>query len=144
MDTPGGIQDVIIINESGLYTLILSSKLPGARAFKHWVTSEVLPTMRQLGFNNSLQILQNEVYKLRELNSTLFTANQYASSKALTDTVNKVDDERIIYNFITNSNISISDKIWALNFDPSTINPYVDYKEAINTFIHQNIENEGV
>lgn len=36
-----GIQDTIVINESGLYSLILSSKLPSAKEFKHWVTSEV-------------------------------------------------------------------------------------------------------
>ena len=49
MDTPGGNQEVVIINESGLYSLILSSKLPKARAFKRWVTSEVLPTLRKTG-----------------------------------------------------------------------------------------------
>lgn len=38
-----------IINESGLYTLIFSSKLPKACEFKHWVTSEVLPTLRKTG-----------------------------------------------------------------------------------------------
>lgn len=40
---------MIIINESGLYSLILSSKLPTARRFKRWVTSEVLPQIRQTG-----------------------------------------------------------------------------------------------
>ena len=49
MTTPGGIQYVITINESGLYSLILSSKLPTARKFKRWVTSEVLPSIRQTG-----------------------------------------------------------------------------------------------
>ncbi len=43
MSTPGGRQNVIIINESGLYSLILKSKLASARQFKHWVTSEILP-----------------------------------------------------------------------------------------------------
>ena len=38
-----------LINESGLYSLILSSKLPTARKFKHWVTSEILPTIRKTG-----------------------------------------------------------------------------------------------
>lgn len=41
--------DKIIINESGLYSLILGSKLPQAQAFKHWVTSEVLPQIRRTG-----------------------------------------------------------------------------------------------
>ena len=45
----GGTQKMTIINESGLYSLILSSKLPQAKAFKHWVTSEVLPQIRRTG-----------------------------------------------------------------------------------------------
>ena len=45
----GQIRSVIIINESGLYSLILSSKLPQAKAFKRWVTSEVLPQIRMTG-----------------------------------------------------------------------------------------------
>ena len=48
-DTLGGIQQMTIINESGLYSLILGSKLPSAKRFKHWVTSEVLPAIRQNG-----------------------------------------------------------------------------------------------
>ena len=47
--TPGGKQQAIFINESGLYSLILSSKLESARRFKHWVTSEVLPSIRKQG-----------------------------------------------------------------------------------------------
>ncbi|MDO4197178.1 MAG: phage antirepressor KilAC domain-containing protein, partial [Prevotellaceae bacterium] len=45
----GQMRDMLIINESGLYALILSSKLPKAREFKHWVTSVVLPQIRQTG-----------------------------------------------------------------------------------------------
>lgn len=48
-DTPGGVQDVTTINESGLYSLVLSSKLPSAKRFKRWVTSEVLPALRRQG-----------------------------------------------------------------------------------------------
>ena len=45
----GQARSVVIINESGLYALVLSSKLPQAREFKRWVTSEVLPQIRQTG-----------------------------------------------------------------------------------------------
>ena len=45
----GQVRSVIIINESGLYALILSSKLPQAKAFKRWVTAEVLPQIRKTG-----------------------------------------------------------------------------------------------
>lgn len=48
-DAIGRQQDTILINESGLYSLILSSKLPKARQFKRWVTSEVLPAIRKHG-----------------------------------------------------------------------------------------------
>lgn len=47
--TPGGMQKLPIINESGLYSLVLSSKLPKAKQFRRWVTSEVLPSIRQHG-----------------------------------------------------------------------------------------------
>lgn len=47
--TPGGEQEVLVINESGLYSLVLSSKKPEAKAFKKWITSEVLPSIRKTG-----------------------------------------------------------------------------------------------
>lgn len=49
MDTPGGKQPIVIVNESGVYSLIFGSKLEGAVRFKRWVTSEVLPTLRKTG-----------------------------------------------------------------------------------------------
>jgi prophage antirepressor-like protein len=48
-DTPGGPQEFAIINESGLYSLVLRSRKPQAKAFKKWVTSEVLPAIRKTG-----------------------------------------------------------------------------------------------
>lgn len=56
--TPGGKQPLPIINESGLYSLILSSKLPGAKEFKRWVTSEVLPSIRKHGAYMTPETLQ--------------------------------------------------------------------------------------
>lgn len=48
-DGTGQSRDMTIINESGLYSLVLSSKLPSAKKFKRWVTSEVLPALRKTG-----------------------------------------------------------------------------------------------
>lgn len=48
-ETQRGNPNIIVINESGLYSLIMSSKLPGAKRFKRWVTSEVLPSIRKTG-----------------------------------------------------------------------------------------------
>ena len=56
--TPSGKQTAIIINESGLYSLILGSKLESAKKFKHWVTSEVLPSIRKTG---SYQVIPPKV-----------------------------------------------------------------------------------
>ena len=58
-DTLGGEQEITIINESGLYSLILSSKLPAAKKFKRWVTSEVLPAIRNHGVYAMDEMLAN-------------------------------------------------------------------------------------
>lgn len=49
MSTPSGVQQMVIVNESGLYSLIFGSKLEKAKEFKKWVTSEVLPSIRKNG-----------------------------------------------------------------------------------------------
>lgn len=60
-DTLGGAQNLPIINESGLYSLIVSSKLPTAKAFKRWVTSEVLPTIRKHGAYMDTDIIEKSL-----------------------------------------------------------------------------------
>lgn len=55
----GGEQETKVINESGLYSLILKSKLPTAKQFKRWVTSEVLPTIRKHGVYATEELLDN-------------------------------------------------------------------------------------
>ncbi len=64
-DTLGGIQDLSVINESGLYSLILSSKLPKAKEFKHWVTSEVLPAIRKHGMYATEELLDNPDFAIK-------------------------------------------------------------------------------
>lgn len=51
-DSLGRTQDAIFINESGLYSLVLSSKLPSAKSFKRWITHEVIPAIRKTGTYN--------------------------------------------------------------------------------------------
>lgn len=58
-DSIGRMQNTPIINESGLYSLILSSKLPSAKKFKRWVTSEVLPSIRKHGLYAKEELLDN-------------------------------------------------------------------------------------
>ncbi|MCO6243986.1 phage antirepressor [Staphylococcus epidermidis] len=59
IQTPGGMQNVTIINESGLYSLIFSSKLESAKRFKRWVTSEVLPAIRKHGLYATDNLIEN-------------------------------------------------------------------------------------
>lgn len=57
-DTLGGKQSLVVINESGVYALVFGSKLPKAKEFKHWVTSEILPTIRKHGAYMTEQTLE--------------------------------------------------------------------------------------
>ena len=66
--TSGQRREMTIINESGLYSLILSSKLPNAKKFKRWVTSEVLPTIRKTGSYQLPQTPEGQIRLLLESN----------------------------------------------------------------------------
>ena len=71
--TLGGPQNMTIINESGLYSLILSSKLPSARKFRHWITAEVLPSLRKHGAYITAETLHKTMSDPRELAKLLTT-----------------------------------------------------------------------
>lgn len=77
-------RDVILINESGLYSLILSSKLPKAKEFKHWVTSEVLPSIRRHGMYAVDELIENPDFAI-----AAFTAlkEEREKTKKLSETV---------------------------------------------------------
>jgi prophage antirepressor-like protein len=68
-DTPGGQQQMAVVTEAGLYSLILTSRKPEAKAFKRWVTHEVLPQVRKTGAYGrapmtQLQVLQTVVQQM--------------------------------------------------------------------------------
>lgn len=73
---------ITLINESGLYSLILSSKLPSAKQFKHWVTSEVLPSIRKSGGYNADATMQSVVQTLATMQRVL-EAQQEINKKLL-------------------------------------------------------------
>ena len=73
-DTPGGVQEMVMINESGLYSLVLSSKLESARKFTRWITSEVIPQIRKTGayhvpqtYAEALRALADKAEKMEAL-----------------------------------------------------------------------------
>ena len=112
----GGIQSSWVINESGLYSLILSSKLPTAKKFKRWVTSEVLPSIRKYGaymtsatieqailnpdtiikLATALKEEQSKNKQLQAVNSELAVNNQIMKPKA------DYFDELVDRNLLTN------------------------------------------
>jgi prophage antirepressor-like protein len=101
--TPGGTQELIVINESGLYSLILSSKMPNAKKFKHWVTSDVLPTIRKHGAYMTNEVIERTLTDpdyLIQLATTLKEERQarqlaeqtIEKQKPLVDFANQVSD----------------------------------------------------
>ena len=64
IDTPGGQQELTIINEPGLYSLVLGSRKPEAKAFKRWITHEVIPALRKTGTYSLKPMSQLEIAKI--------------------------------------------------------------------------------
>lgn len=88
----GQNREVTFINESGLYSLILSSKMPNAKKFKHWVTADVLPAIRKTGMYATEELLENP-----DLAIQAFTALKLEreKNKKLNTTV-KVQEQQIM------------------------------------------------
>lgn len=87
----GQNREVIIINESGLYSLILSSKLPNAKAFKRWVTSEVLPTIRKTGSYTYQRTNPNEekALQIQEMDARIRMSEQFLKLAEIETTLSK-------------------------------------------------------
>lgn len=88
--TTSGTQQMTIINESGLYSLIFGSKLPSAKKFKRWVTSEVLPALRKTG-GYQIPDLQNNPMKLLELHYEAIKQVDHKADMAL-DKTDKLEE----------------------------------------------------
>lgn len=70
-----GKSNLTIINEAGLYNLVFSYKLPSAKDFKHWVTSEVLPTLRKIGCYTINKEVNKEELAVRAQEARVASAN---------------------------------------------------------------------
>ena len=101
----GQNRNVIIINESGLYALILSSKLPQAKTFKRWVTSEVLPAIRKTGryelTSTELKQLAGKAEYCDEVLESIscLTTTQIAKELSMTvsDLTRVLEHEKVMY-----------------------------------------------
>ena len=93
MDELGRKQETTIINESGLYSLILSSRLPQAKEFKRWVTSEVLPTIRKNGLFATDELLDNPDFAI----ATLQRLKEEREAKKLLEAQIEADKPKVLF-----------------------------------------------
>ncbi|WP_270982417.1 phage antirepressor [Streptococcus agalactiae] len=92
-DELGRKQETYIINESGLYSLILSSKLPQAKEFKRWVTSEVLPSIRKNGMFATDELLDNPDFAI----ATLQKLKEEREAKKLLEAQIEADRPKVLF-----------------------------------------------
>lgn len=107
--TKGGHQAISYVNESGLYCLIFGSKLPAAKAFKNWVTSEVLPTIRKEGqYSGKLIVDRHQPNAI-----PIFTLEDFNLNSQNKDGYEKIMKEA--FNFFERAifNLNVSDKTLA-------------------------------
>ena len=117
VDTPGGEQEMTVVNESGLYNVILRSDKPEAKPFRKWVTSEVLPSIRKHGAYMTPETLEQAILNpdmmiklctalkdeqdknkaLQAVNSSLTADNQIMKPKA--DYFDELVDRNLLTNF---------------------------------------------
>ena len=131
----------ILINESGLYSLILSSKLPNAKKFKRWVTSEVLPTIRKYGMYATDELLANPDFAIKVFQKL----KEEREKCSQLETTVKVQEQQIAelqpkasyYDIVLNCKDLVSTSVIAKDFGKSAIwlNQYlhdkgVQYKQG--------------
>lgn len=96
-DNIGRTQEMYIINESGLYSLILKSKLPQAKEFKRWVTSEVLPNIRKHGAYMTEQTLENALTNPDFLISLATQLKEEQNKRKELETTIKQQEPKVIF-----------------------------------------------
>lgn len=94
-DTLGGEQKVAIVNEPGLYSLVLGSRKPEAKAFKRWITHEVIPTIRKHGAYMTDQVLQKTLEDPDYMISLLQNLKQEREEKKRLAAENAAQHEQI-------------------------------------------------
>ena len=150
----GGTQEMTVINESGLYSLILSSKLPKAKEFKRWVTSEVLPSIRKHGLYATEELISNpdiaiaafqalkeEREKNRKLTDTIAVQNQQLA---------ELQPKASYYDLVLNCKDLLSITEIAKDYGKSAkwLNNYlhenkVQYKQGNTWLLYQNHAEKG-
>lgn len=141
--TLGGVQEMTVINESGLYSLVLSSKLPSAKKFKRWVTSEVLPALRKTG-----------QYQVKELSGSELMAKALIEAQnvlaAKDKQIEEMKPKASYYDVILNCKGLLATSVIAKDYGWSAIrlNEYlhkkgIQFKQGKTWLLYQKYATEG-
>lgn len=95
--TSGQGRDVVMINESGLYSLIFSSKMEKAKEFKHWVTSEVLPAIRKHGAYMSEEVIEKTLSDPDYLIKLATNLKEEKAKRALAEAENEKNKPKVLF-----------------------------------------------
>lgn len=108
IETPSGTQEMTVINESGLYSLILSSKLPTAKKFKRWITHDVIPAIRKTGgyVNDTAQFVDYYFGQL-EPNQKQALTMMFDESKRMSDQLKEQAPKVLFANAVETAHTSI-------------------------------------
>lgn len=150
-DSIGRNQSAVAINESGLYSLILSSKLPTAKKFKHWVTSEVLPAIRKHGGYLTDEKIEEALYnpdtliklatQLKEEREGRLIAEQQVAE--LKPKASYLDEILANKELITVSVIAKDYGMSAMQFNKLLHNLKVQFKQGKNWLLYSSYQSLG-
>lgn len=153
-DTMGRIQNPVVINESGLYSLILSSKLPQAKEFKRWVTTEVLPAIRKHGMYAIDHLLDNPdiaiaaFEKLKEERQLRLQAQEEVAQK--NQIIYELQPKATYYDLILQSESLVAISVIAKDYGMSAkkLNSLlhelkVQFKQGATWLLYQKYANKG-
>lgn len=128
----GGTQNMTIINESGLYSLVFSSRLEGVKHFKHWVTSEVLPSIRKHGAYMTPETIEKALLSpdfIIKLATKL--KEEQEKNQKLQETIDDMEPKVEYYNKVANSDelltVTVIAKAYGLN--AQQLNKYLHEKK---------------
>lgn len=158
-DTLGGIQELTVINESGLYSLIMGSKLPSAKKFKRWITSEVLPSIRKTGgyiageenmnedelVLKAMEVMQNKLKRLEDKTNRLEAENN-AQFQLIGELKPKADYTDIILKNKSLIKIKAIAKDYGMTANAMNKKLHelkIQYKEGDQWFLYKEHQNKG-
>jgi prophage antirepressor-like protein len=138
--TPGGIQDMTVVNEAGLYSLVLTSNLPEAKAFKRWITHEVIPQIRKTGSYSVQPMSELEILK-KSVDMLLEQQKEIASVKENLTTVNHRIDSLDAVNVEGDPQQRLVKMVQKLAYKSGITysNAWNQFKDAFNTAYRTNL-----